>query len=337
MEDEVMIIEKRVDKRNKKNGGDGRNTAPARIGWVFRMSATFGYEDDDLEGWALQGILTPYCKCFAFQLESAPTTGYLHYQGYLELLNKNRHTWIQNLLEQNGMHFEYLKARKGTPQQAWSYATKQETQVKGPWIYGELDIVEKKGKDTTYADALQAPSYEEAMAIIKSNKPRDFCLYGTAISHNLMNHIKVKPKAPKYDLTKFNVNPLIFHPTKTLLIWGNSNTGKTQFALAHFKNPLVITHMDTLKRFNIVENDAIIFDDMSFQHLHPEAVIHILDREVDRDIHIRYGTARIPAGVIKVITHNKKSIFYKEDIDEVQKEAIDRRIDYYHVVGKLFI
>lgn len=76
------------------------------------------------------------CDVFAFQLESAPSTGYKHFQGYLELVSKHAHTWIQNRLNEDGLHFEYLAEAKGSPAQAWGYATKEETRIDGPWTYG---------------------------------------------------------------------------------------------------------------------------------------------------------------------------------------------------------
>jgi len=81
------------------------------IRWVFRASAAeFG--EVDIEN--LYGALLEISDCFAYQKESAPQTGYLHFQGYLELVNKNRHTWIQNHLKQYGYHFEFLQPAKGT-------------------------------------------------------------------------------------------------------------------------------------------------------------------------------------------------------------------------------
>lgn len=109
-----------------------------RIRWVFRKNANpdplATDEDFETEATWLYGQLLEYCDVFAFQLESAPTTGYKHYQGYFELITKNRYTWIQN----NITHFEYIMEAKGKPQQAWAYATKLETRLLGPWTYGSV-------------------------------------------------------------------------------------------------------------------------------------------------------------------------------------------------------
>jgi len=302
-----------------------------RIRWVFRCNA-----EDEEDGWRLYGVLVPLCQCFAFQLESAPTTGYLHFQGYLELINKNRKTWILNQLQKEGCDFQYCQPIKGSPLQAWTYATKDETRVLGPWLYGEISEL---AKDTTWKLALEAPTVAQGIAIVKQSKPRDFCLYGDRITKNLETHHKPPPTpyVPKYTLDQFNANPLQFGDNSTH-VYGPSDSGKTSFVLAHFKNPLIVTHIDSLKKLGKSEipYDAIVFDDLSFNHYPPETVIQLVDNALPRDIHIRYGTAHIPAGTRKVFTHNKREIFYKPEIDSEQKKAIDRRVDYVNIAGPLF-
>lgn len=244
-------------------------------------------------------------------------------------MNKNRFSWIQNNIHK----FEYLKPAKGTPKQAWAYSTKEETRVNGPWTLGAC------GTDTKadpYREALAAANAVDAMAIIKENRPRDICLYGDRIRKNVNAEFYVpKPFVPKYTLDQFNCPNLGFNGSKSYLVWGDSNCGKTHFVLAHFKNPLLVTHIDIVKKLT-PEHDAIVFDDLSFTHWPSETVIQLVDTELDRDIHVRYGTAHIPAGTIKVFTHNTKTIFYKPDCLEQHIKAIDRRVEYLHVVGPLY-
>jgi hypothetical protein len=326
-EPETPNKKKKTDDRNKANGGQGRKTSPARIRWVFRCNA----EGDETEGQTLSDILSKFCQCFCFQKESAPDTGYLHFQGYLELINKNRHTWIQKQIDP--FHFHYLMQAKGTPKQAWSYGCKEETRVQGPWIMGMYDTTPPKATaNQVFAEALAASSVFEGLAIIKEQKPRDFCLYASTIERHLNMH-HAPPFKSKYQLADFNHPPLSF--PKTTHVFGPSETGKTSFVIAHFKNPLVVSHIDTLKKLS-PDHDAIIFDDMVFTAWEPEAVIHLVDIDLDRDIHIRYSTVHIPANTVKVFTHNTRNIFFKETCPEEQKAAINRRLQYIGVGGKLF-
>lgn len=110
----------------------------ARIRWVFRCNAAINDEPDEItdreqHAQCLLNKLESICSAAAFQLESAPTTGYLHYQGCFELTNKKRFGWIQKNIQK----FEYLAPMVGTPKQAWAYSTKLETRIAGPWTWGE--------------------------------------------------------------------------------------------------------------------------------------------------------------------------------------------------------
>lgn len=114
------------------------------------------YENDEDEATILYGSLLEISDCFAFQLESAPATGYLHYQGYLELRNKNRHTYVQSHLKKDDLHFEFLEKANGEPRQAWAYSTKLETRVAGPWTWGEARESEKSNKSDLFVKAIKA-------------------------------------------------------------------------------------------------------------------------------------------------------------------------------------
>lgn len=310
---------------------DTRKRETPKIHWVFRLSADPEIIDDQDrhdEATQLYGLLLEHCASFAFQLESAPTTGYLHYQGYMQMINKKRFGWIQS----NMIKFEYLDGMKGKTSQAWAYATKVETRLLGPWEFGEVEEPTKK-VDTTYKEALEAPTVREGLEIIKTNKPRDFCLYGSTIQRNLESSKKKSFYKP-YELKDFNRAPLDF--TKTAHVYGPSGTGKTSFVTAHFDNPLFVRHIEALKKLS-PDNDAIIFDDMSFLHWPTESVIALVDQDFDSDINVRYSTVNIPAHTTKVFTHNTRDIFYKQETNDEQKAAIDRRVNYFSVTTKLFV
>jgi len=299
-----------------------RKQGSALISWVFRASAD-AVQDDEL-----YSILVEHCDNFAFQLESAPTTGYLHYQGCFFLINRKRFQWIQD----NIMKFEYLCKMNGKPHQAWAYSTKAETRVEGPYEYGECPVNgQKKNTNEVFSRALAAPTVSEGIAIVQAECARDYCLHGESIRRNIKAS-KVVIFTAKFKLTDFLIQPLIL--IKPVLLYGESNTGKTSFAVAHFKNPLVVSHIDKLKLLS-PDNDAIVFDDMSFTHWPAEAVIHLLDIDFERDINVRYGTVTIPANTIKVFTHNNKNPFYKEEIQQVQIDAIERRFQRVHVQNSI--
>lgn len=122
-------------------------------------------------------------------------------------------------------------------------------------------------------------------------------------------------------LAKLSLNPTVrtgflFHSLdgiekwnrtkRTLVIWGPSCTGKTQYAKQLFKTPLLVRHMDKLKQFSIFKHDGIIFDDMTFSHIARVHCVHLLDLDEDSDINVKCSMVTIPAGVPRVITSNLK-------------------------------
>nr|QUS52500.1 replication protein [Avon-Heathcote Estuary associated circular virus 25] len=106
--------------------------------------------------------------------------------------------------------------------------------------------------------------------------------------------------------------------TSTVLV-GPSGIGKTSWALRESQKPaLLVTHLDALRQLD-GSHKSIIFDDMSFTHIPREAQIHLVDRFQPRQIHVRYGTADIPAGIQKIFTANQYPF--------VADPAIDRRVN----------
>lgn len=85
------------------------------------------------------GVLDPSCwpdvAYVCWQLEHAPNTGELHYQGYIEFVGKKTWHWVHTQLE--GLETAHLEARRGTQGAARAYAMKLESRADGPWEYGE--------------------------------------------------------------------------------------------------------------------------------------------------------------------------------------------------------
>lgn len=138
------------------------------------------------------------------------------------------------------------------------------------------------------------------------------------------------PKRVKinYDLKSFNREPLDL--SLPVILCGPPGSGKTNFAKAHFTNPLLCSHTDDLLKFTS-DHDGIIFDDMSFRHLPRSAQIHITDTDEDRSIHCRYNCAEIPAGTKKIFCTNEEG-GYCVDLND---PAISRRVVVV-TVNKLF-
>nr|QKV51017.1 putative replication associated protein [Crucivirus sp.] len=199
-------------KKVSKNTSDQGRCGLKRVRWVFTARAELGNEPGELpmtredHAQFLVRQLREHCGSFVFQLEAAPTTGYLHYQGYLELLNRNRHQWIMN----NIRKFEYLSPAKGSPKSNWTYCTKQETQQAGPWFLGEPRDSEQANKSAEFVKLCRTGAdddklYDEFPSMMNAHR-------------HTPEHIRSLHPPPRT------------LPLEVYLFYGPPGTGKTDFA-----------------------------------------------------------------------------------------------------------
>jgi hypothetical protein len=186
-------------------------TGLKRTRWVFRCNAAINDEPNEVttretHAAFLETKLKEYCDTFAFQLESAPSTGYLHYQGYFELMVRNRFQWIQNNLRK----FEYLAFAKGTPKQAWLYCTKEETRVAGPWIYGEPRAEENANKSEGFVKLCRTGADDDKL----------YDEYPSMMTTHRHTPEHIRSLHP----------PERTNPLEVYLFYGPPGTGKTDFA-----------------------------------------------------------------------------------------------------------
>lgn len=283
-------------------------------------------------------ILDPDLVDYSIVGDEVGEEGTRHFQGFAIFKKQQRISSLKKILPR--AHWEVAR---GTNKQATDYCKKD-----GKFV--EIGVLPKdnsyavsgkrsrsEAENAVFTQALDSGSVMDGLAVIKQNLPRDYCLHGEAIERNL-KRAKVEVFQKPYPIEAFCLAPLDFGNGKAVLLYGDTGTGKTCFALAHFQNPLVVSHIDGLKRLS-VDNDAIVFDDMSFTHWPIESIIHLLDWELTREIHVRWGTVTIPRHTIKVFTHNTSNPFYHEAekrvISDEQQAAVERRFRRVHVMNSL--
>lgn len=268
-----------------------------------------------------------------------------HYQGYIEIGRSQRRSWIMRL---PGLETCWTKPRyiNSNSERASAYCQKPETRVEGPWTFGKMNTkndgeVKHQGKRTDWDDIKEDIKRGAPMRKIAENHFEKFVKYGKALS---LYQKMCKPLGKTdYDLSQFKLDKLDLK--KPVLLHGPSGTGKTGFALAHFKNPLLVSHADDLGRLDPSEHDGIVFDDMSFTHYPAESVIHLLDIEMDRSVNCRYICGELPKGMPRIFTHNSGGIFEGPDDDRngkrpylmEQRAAIKRRYNRVEVLQDLRI
>jgi len=264
--------------------------------------------------------------------EETGEEGTRHFQGYIEFLAEKRLVALKKLLPR--AHWE---KSKGNGWSNYLYCSKDGNfmehgnRPKEPRASTRKSKADAENED--FCDALSQPTVREGIQVIRTKRPRDYCLHGESIERNLKK-AKTQPHTALFKLDQFDHAPMDLD--KPVLLWGGSGFGKTQFAISHFTNPLVCRHIDKLKTLN-PDHDGIVFDDMAFKHWPRESIIHLLDSEVESEINVRYGTVTIPSKTKKIFTHNTHNPFYiEEDMDVDQKAAIERRFQRVHVNNKLF-
>lgn len=172
---------------------------------------------------------------------------------------------------------------------------------------------------------------EELIELAKSLNKGEFIAYCSVHRYNYAKEIwdnaNAKDECTITDLENIqgtinnclNRLNVLWDRSKTLILVGRSGLGKTTWCKVNLEKPLLmVSHLDDLRRFRTGYHKSILFDDVSIKHLPDTSQIHICDFENPRSIHIRYGVARIPAGIVKAFTCNTIPV-------NIDMQAIKRR------------
>lgn len=292
---------------------------------VFTLHVT-----DDTE-WKVPDHLPMGLTYITAQLEVATTTGAWHWQGYAEAERPMSLRMWKTAIGSNAVHVE---KRMGTASQAIQYCQKEESRMPGPGTSFELG---KAALQSTHAHDVHAPfkraldcdTYSDAVATLREDAARDFVISYKQITGTL-RIIFAQPEI--YPPKEFMEPPISADilGASAVIFTGPSGIGKTQYAIHHFARPLVISHIDDLKKL-CPDHDGIVFDDMIFTHWPPNACIHLCDLELTRAINVKYGTVEIPAGMHRIFTTNRdfRNLF-SEAAQEGEWLAIERRCHVVH-------
>lgn len=111
--------------------------------WMFTLFCGESPESSDARLDALCGLLgSPTVRGYVYQLESAPDTGSLHWQGYIVFKRPIRLSALRGLLAT--AHWELAR---GDHASCFAYCSKEETRVDGPWPSSATFATEHQGMD----------------------------------------------------------------------------------------------------------------------------------------------------------------------------------------------
>lgn len=199
------------------NHGEKRRRVQ-RVHWCFTSFCSPDQIQQNLQS-ALADERFIYCIC---QLESSPTTGRAHVQGYIELGRSQDLKWVQQLLGDDAAH---LEPRRGSREQAREYCRKEETRVRdaesGPWEFGVWKE-SKQGERNDLNSVAESILSGDRVDDIAVQNPVAFIRYHRGISELA----RVRDRQRLMGLSR---------QVKVQVFWGKSGLGKTR--RAKYENP----------------------------------------------------------------------------------------------------
>lgn len=159
----------------------------------------------------LDPTLWPHARYAVWQLEMAPTTGQLHYQGYVEFDTTMSLSTLQQLDGLEGAHWE---SRRGTAEQASDYCEKEETRVDGPWHFGVRSSQGKRSDLVRVAERIRAG---DSLVRIAEEDPATVIRYQRGFSWYASLHARQRN-----------------WPMEILVLVGPSGCGKSRYAMENF-------------------------------------------------------------------------------------------------------
>ena len=216
---------------------------------------------------------------------------------------------------------------------------------------GGVDSHGDGGTESMWTAIKQAASVDAAAEILLSHSPNEFYTRGPSILKQKTLQLAMERRKTMdtfRGLDKFNHAKLpLYRKTvsgrqklKSVLLCGESNTGKTCFAAAHGKRPYIVKTIDALQLIPS-DCDLLVFDDMRFDEgdsaVTPETMICLLDCAFEGQIKCRNQDGNIPP-IARIFTSNLRRAPFPEGANEEQSIAIRRRFRWpkYVCKGDLF-
>nr|ASR73664.1 Rep [Sida Brazil virus] len=194
----------------------------------------------------------------------------------------------------------------------------------------------------TYAKALNASSAEEALQIIKEEQPQHFFLQHHNIVANAQRIFKKAPEpwVPPFQLSTFTNVPhemqewaddyfgrvVAARPDRpiSLIVEGDSRTGKTMWARALGPHNYLSGHLDFNSRVFSNEVEYNVIDDVSPHYLKLKHWKELIGAQRDWQSNCKYGKpVQIKGGIPSIVLCNPgEGASYKEFLDKQENAAL---------------
>ena len=199
---------------------------------------------------------------FTFQRECGES-GTEHFQGYIEFESPKKFSTMRNALSEKSIGVQaHIEMRNGTKKDAHDYAKKigkyadkADTKIGQSYEYGEISLVEERGKRTDLYAIIQLLEEGATLDEIRVNFPTQYLMYKRKISEYYQDIQESKMRG-----TRRNV--------EVYYIYGKTGTGKTSYVLNKYgdRNVYIMSdypvgYSDKEKFDGYNGEDVILFDE----------------------------------------------------------------------------
>lgn len=241
-----------------------------------------------------------------WQLESCPSSGRKHLQGYIEYNSPLRIAAVKRHLGER----VHLEPRRGTREQAIAYCEKEETRVEGPWRAGDLGQFQP-GKRTDLDNVAEAITSGKELSSIVEEFPVSYIKYRRGIEA-----LYARVSRP---------SRMAWREVSVLVYYGAAGTGKTRSAIEESGEDFYILDQGERLWFDGYEGQRNLIIDDFYGWIKWGTLLRILDGHPYR-CEIK-GSFVWAAWTRVFITSNQPpSSWYPTVSDPQLRRALERRI-----------
>lgn len=307
-----------MDGRTLGNNDTNVRYIPQMVKSEHHCFTKYNYDTDYIERLRDFASIDHRINYICWGYEICPSTERKHLQGYVQLRTRVEGKSVTALLHCDN------RVCDGSDEDNYNYCSKEDSKdpEHDPHFeeYGERRAIKRKSKvaGTRLHEACALLNGGGSLQDVINEYPDVYVKFHAGIEklckYKTFKYFEVKPGPYRWDVT--------WPKDKSVIVFGQTGLGKTEYVKYCFPKALFATHIDDLMKFRCGKYDSIIFDDCSFTHIPDRAQLHLVDQDNDRSIHIRYGTVSIPAGTPKIFMHNnKRSIVNYWDFPEIRRRV----------------
>lgn len=219
--------------------------------WMFTL-----YGEDFKEETKLELAEPSACSYGVWQLERCPSTGRLHFQGYLHFANPRRLDSVRSVIGGS----PHCEVRKGSHKQAMEYCSKVETRVAGPWTIGSEP---EQGKRSDLDNCASAIKGGMSISEVRKEFPVQYIRYRRGIEALCHNEQR-----------EWSRN---FRDVEVVVYYGRAGAGKTKKAVEESGNDYFILDQGERVWFDGYEGEKILIIDDFYGWIKYGMLLRILD------------------------------------------------------------